>query len=63
MLKRQLKKYLRLYQNYNNEKINHFLNINELKKSEVFAIVKNSHILKKNYGKKKLKKKNFRNDF
>ena len=39
------------------KKINHFLNINELKKSEVFAIVKNSHILKKNYGKKKLKKK------
>ena len=39
------------------ENLNHFLNINQLKSSDIFKIVKESHVLKKKYGEKKLKKK------
>ena len=35
----------------------HFLNIDEISTKEIFKIVKTSHKLKKNYGKKYLKKK------
>ena len=39
------------------QKLNHFLNINELSSKEIYNIVKKSHGLKKNYGKVKLKTK------
>ena len=35
----------------------HFLNIDEISTKEIFKIIKTSHKLKKNYGKKYLKKK------
>ena len=37
--------------------IRHFLNLNELTSKEMYLIVKKSHILKKNYGKKYFKEK------
>ncbi len=37
--------------------LNHFLNINQLKNSDILKIVKDSHELKKKYGEKKLTKK------
>ena len=39
------------------KKIRHFLNLDELSKEEMHLIVKKSHFLKKNYGKKIFKKK------
>ena len=39
------------------KKIRHFLNLDELSKKDVHEILLNSHSLKKNYGKKSLKKK------
>ena len=39
------------------KKIRHFLNLDELSKKDVHEIVYHSHSLKKNYGKKSLKKK------
>ena len=38
-------------------KTRHFLNINELSKKEMLLIIKQAHFLKKNYGRKFLKKK------
>ena len=39
--------------------LNHFLNINQLKNSDILKIVKDSHELKKKYGEKKLTKKKY----
>ena len=39
------------------KKTRHFLNINELKSTDIKKIINQSHILKKEYGKRKLKEK------
>ena len=41
------------------KKIRHFLNLDELSKKDVHEILLNSHSLKRNYGKKSLKKKKY----
>ena len=58
MLKRQLKKLIKHFQNYNMTKpFRHFLNLHEISKEDIDIILKYSHRLKKNYKIKQFKEK------